>query len=195
MKTMINTIILLTLTTVITSCGMQSIPTAKNEVEAQWAEVQNTYQRRSDLIPNLVATVKGYASHEKETLEAVISARAKATQVTVDPTKLDANSLGKFQQAQGSLSQALGKLMVISERYPDLKANQNFRDLQIQLEGTENRISVARKRYIESIKRYNNLITVPPTSWFNSMFYKHEKAPQFKVDNLDEVKQAPKVKF
>tara|TARA_R110002072_G_scaffold64203_7_gene159844 strand:- start:5652 stop:6176 length:525 start_codon:yes stop_codon:yes gene_type:complete len=174
---------------------MQSIPTAKNEVEAQWAEVQNTYQRRSDLIPNLVATVKGYASHEKETLEAVISARAKATQVTVDPTKLDANSLGKFQQAQGSLSQALGKLMVISERYPDLKANQNFRDLQIQLEGTENRISVARKRYIESIKRYNNLITVPPTSWFNSMFYKHEKAPQFKVDNLDEVKQAPKVKF
>ncbi|MDC1174266.1 LemA family protein [Bacteriovoracaceae bacterium] len=195
MKTMINTIILLTLTTVITSCGMQSIPTAKNEVEAQWAEVQNTYQRRSDLIPNLVATVKGYASHEKETLEAVISARAKATQITVDPTKLDANSLGKFQQAQGSLSQALGKLMVISERYPDLKANQNFRDLQIQLEGTENRISVARKRYIESIKRYNNLITVPPTSWFNSMFYKHEKAPQFKVDNLDEVKQAPKVKF
>ncbi|MCP4913333.1 MAG: LemA family protein [Oligoflexia bacterium] len=177
------------------SCGIQSIPTAKNEIEAKWAEVQNMYQRRMDLIPNLVETVKGYASHEKETLSAVIQARANATSIKVNPNDLNAESLKKFQSAQGQLSQALGRLMVVSERYPDLKANQNFKDLQVQLEGTENRIAVARNRYIESIKVFNNLVTVPPTSWVNSLFYKHEKAPQFQVDNLEEAKKAPKVKF
>jgi LemA protein len=188
--------ILLILTlTVLSSCGMQSIPTSLNEVEAKWAEVQNQYKRRSDLIPNLVSTVKGYASHEKETLQAVVEARAKATSVNVDASKLNNASMAKFSQAQGGLSSALGKLMVVVEKYPDLKANANFRDLQVQLEGTENRITVARNRYIESIKDFNNLITVPPTSWYNSMFLKHEKKPQFQVENLDEVKDAPKVQF
>ena len=191
MKRLISIICLLFLT----SCGMQSIPTSLNEVEAKWAEVQNQYKRRSDLIPNLVSTVKGYASHEKDTLKAVVEARAKATSVNVDASKLNNASMAKFSQAQGGLSSALVKLMVVVEKYPDLKANANFRDLQVQLEGTENRITVARNRYIESIKEFNNLITVPPTSWYNSMFLKHEKKPQFKVENLKEVQDAPKVKF
>lgn len=178
-----------------TSCGMQSIPTALNEVDAKWAEVQNQYKRRSDLIPNLVSTVKGYASHEKETLQAVVEARAKATSVNVSADKLNAQTLGKFSKAQSGLSSALGRLMVVVEKYPNLKANTNFRDLQVQLEGTENRITVARNRYIESIKAFNNLITVPPTSWYNSIFLKHEKKPQFEVENIKEVQDAPKVKF
>ncbi len=178
-----------------TSCGMQSIPTALNEVDAQWAEVQNQYKRRSDLIPNLVSTVKGYASHEKETLQAVVEARAKATSVNVNPGNLNADTLGKFSKAQSGLSSALGRLMVVVEKYPDLKANANFRDLQVQLEGSENRITVARNRYIGSIKAFNNLITVPPTSWYNSLFLKHEKKPQFQVENLQEAQKAPKVEF
>jgi LemA protein len=180
---------------VLTSCGMQSIPTALNEVDAKWAEVQNQYKRRSDLIPNLVSTVKGYASHESETLQAVVNARAKATSTNIDASKLDSASMAKFQKAQGGLSSALGRLMVVVEKYPDLKANANFRDLQVQLEGTENRITVARNRYIESIKGFNNLVTVPPSSWYNSAFLKHEKKPQFQVENLEEAKKAPKVQF
>jgi LemA protein len=183
------------LLSVFTSCGMQSIPTSLNEVEAKWAEVQNQYKRRSDLIPNLVSTVKGYASHESKTLQAVVEARAKATSVNVDASKLNNASMAKFSQAQGGLSSALGKLMVVVEKYPDLKANANFRDLQFQLEGTENRITVARNRYIESIKEFNNLITVPPSAWYNSMFLKHVKKPQFKVENLKEAQEAPKVQF
>lgn len=178
-------------------CGVQSIPTAKNEVEASLAEVTNQYKRRSDLIPNLVNVVKGYASHEKDTLEAVVSARAKATQVTVDPSKMDPQAMAKFQAAQGGLSQALGRLMVVVEKYPELKADQNFRDLQVQLEGTENRITVARNRYIETIKGFNNLITVPPTSWTNSIFYHNEKMPQWSVDESEkqQIEKAPKVEF
>lgn len=188
-------IVLILLMALLSSCGMQSIPTGLNEVEATWAEVQNQFKRRSDLIPNLVSTVKGYAKHEKETLQAVIEARSKATGVNIDPSKLNAASMKKFSQAQGALGSALSKLMVVVEKYPDLKANQNFRDLQVQLEGTENRITIARNRYIESIKRFNNLITVPPTSWYNSFFLKHEKKPQFQVENLEEVRHAPKVQF
>jgi len=179
----------------LSGCGMQSIPTALNEVEATWSEVLNQYKRRSDLIPNLVSTVKGYASHEKETLQAVVEARAKATQTQVSSNQLNPESLQKFSQAQSGLSSALSRLMVVVERYPDLKANQNFRDLQVQLEGTENRITVARNRYIQSIKSFNNLITVPPTSWYNSMFLKYDKKPQFSVDNEAEIKQAPTVEF
>jgi LemA protein len=181
----------------VSGCGFQSIPTAKNEVEASLAEVTNQYKRRADLIPNLVSVVKGYASHEKETLEAVISARARATQVTVDPTKLDAKTMESFQAAQGGLSQALGRLMVVAEKYPTLKADQNFRDLQVQLEGTENRITVARNRYIETIKGFNNLVSVPPTSWTNSLLYHHEKMPQWTVaeSEREQVEQAPKVEF
>nr|BDT28400.1 LemA family protein [Bacteriovorax sp. HI3] len=177
------------------SCGMQSIPTALNQVDADWAEVQNQYKRRQDLIPNLVEVVKGYAKHEKETLEGVVSARAKATQVNFTADQLNAENLKKFQDAQSGLSSALSRLMVVVEKYPDLKANQNFRDLQAQLEGTENRITVARNRYIAAIQNFNNLVTVPPTSWYNSLFLKHEKKPQFAVENLERAQEAPAVKF
>jgi LemA protein len=174
---------------------MQSIPTAMNQVDADWAEVQNQYKRRSDLIPNLVNVVKGYAKHEEETLKGVVEARAKATSVNVNANQLTEQNMKQFQQAQQGLSSALSKLMVVVEKYPDLKANENFRDLQSQLEGTENRITVARNRYIESIKEFNNLITVPPTSFYNSMFLHHEKKPQFQVENLEKVQNAPEVKF
>jgi LemA protein len=177
------------------SCGMQSIPTALNQVDADWAEVQNQYKRRADLVPNLVEVVKGYASHEKETLTGVVEARAKATQVNFTADQLTEENMKKFQQAQGGLSSALSRLMVTVEKYPDLKANQNFRDLQAQLEGTENRITVARNRYIEAIKGFNNLVTVPPTSWYNSIFLKHDKKPQFAVENIEEAQKAPAVKF
>lgn len=179
----------------LSSCGVQSIPQANNDVEAKWAEVQNQYQRRMDLIPNLVNTVKGYAAHEKETLEAVINARAEASKVSLSAKDLSEENLKKYEAAQGNIKSALGRLMVTVEQYPQLKADQNFRDLQAQLEGTENRITVARNRYIESIQNFNNLITVPPTSFTNSLFYHHAKKPQFAVDNLEEAKKAPEVKF
>ncbi len=185
----------LILSILLSGCGMQSIPTALNEVEAAWSEVLNQYKRRSDLIPNLVNIVKGSASHEKDTLTAVVEARAKATNTQVNAGQLTPETLKKFSQAQAGLGSALSRLMVVVERYPDLKANQNFRDLQVQLEGTENRITVARNRYIQSIKQFNNLVTVPPTSWYNSIFLNHEKKPQFSVENEEEVKQAPVVEF
>lgn len=186
---------LLFITLLVSSCGMQSIPTANNQVEASWAEVQNQYKRRSDLIPNLVEVVKGYAKHEQETLTGVVEARAKATAVNVNADQLTEETMQKFQKAQAGLSSALSKLMVVVEKYPDLKANENFRDLQSQLEGTENRITVARNRYIESIKEFNNLVTVPPTSWYNSLFLHLVKKPQFQVENLEEAQKAPSVKF
>lgn len=175
------------------SCGLQSIPQANNEVEATWAEVQNQYKRRSDLVPNLVATVKGYASHEKETLEGVIAARAKATSVNVEAKDLTPENLKKFQDAQTGLSQALGKLMVVSERYPELKANENFIGLQTQLEGTENRIAIARRRYIESVQAFNNLVTVFPTSLTNSLIHHLDKKPQFTASETEQA--TPEVKF
>lgn len=181
----------------LTGCGIQSIPRAKNQVEASLAEVTNQYKRRADLIPNLVQTVKGFASHEQETLQAVVEARAKATQTTVDPTNLSPQKLLEYQQAQAGLSQALGRLMVVVEQYPNLKADQNFRDLQAQLEGTENRITIARQRHIEAIKAFNDEVGVPPTSWTNALFYRYEKLPQWNVDADEEqkVKEAPKVEF
>lgn len=175
------------------SCGLQSIPQANNAVEGAWAEVQNQYKRRADLIPNLVETVKGYAAHEKDTLQAVIEARAKATQVTVDPQNLTPEKLKEFQEAQNGVSQALGRLMVVSERYPDLKANQNFQNLQAQLEGTENRIAIARRRYIEEVQNFNNLVTVFPTSITNSLIHKFEKKPQFTATEAEQ--KTPEVKF
>lgn len=178
-------------------CGIQSIPQADNKVEAESAEVTNQYKRRADLVPNLVSTVKGYASHEKEALTAVTEARAKATSLNVDISKASPEDLAKYQQAQGELSQALGRLMMISEQYPNLKADANFRDLQAQLEGTENRISVARNRLIDSIREYNNLVTVPPTSWTNSLFYKKDKRAQWDVSDAEKgkVESPPEVKF
>ncbi len=136
-------------------------------------------------------------SHEKDTLEGVVNARAKATQMTIDPTNVSPEKLKQFQQAQGELSSALGRLMMITENYPQLKADANFRDLQAQLEGTENRITVSRNRYIESIKVFNNLVTVPPTSWTNSVFYHHEKMPQWDVSASEkqQIEKAPEVKF
>lgn len=179
------------------ACGIQSLPKSKNAVEAALAEVNNQYKRRADLIPSLVEVVKGYASHEQETLTAVVEARAKATSSQIDPSKVSAEKLAEFQSAQGNLSQALGRLMMITENYPNLKADQNFRDLQAQLEGTENRITVARNRYIESINLFNNEVTVPPTSWTNSLFYKYEKMPQWALstEEQEKVEKAPEVKF
>ncbi len=181
--------------TLASGCGLQSIPQSKNQVDAALAEVTNQYKRRSDLIPNLVETVKGYAKQERETLQAVVEARAKATQVTLDPSKATPEQIERFQAAQGQLSQALGRLLMVSENYPDLKSNQNFRDLQAQLEGTENRIAQARRRYIESIQAFNNLITVPPTSFTNSLFYHHAAMPQWGGEVTEQEKQAPKVGF
>lgn len=178
---------------ILSSCGLQSIPQANNNVEASWAEVENQYKRRNDLIPNLVNTVKGYAAHEKETLESVIAMRAKATAINVDPTKLTPEKLQEFQDAQSGVSQALGKLLVVAEKYPALKADENFRALQSQLEGTENRISIARRRYIESVQEFNNLVTVFPTSLTNKLIHHFEKKAQFKV--LEEEKKTPEVKF
>jgi len=181
--------------TLTSGCGIQSIPQSKNQVEASLAEITNQYKRRSDLIPNLVETVKGYAKQEASTLTAVTEARARATQMTIDPTRATPEQIERFQQAQGQLSQALGRLLMVSENYPNLKSNQNFLDLQAQLEGTENRITVARQRYIESIQQFNNLITVPPTSWTNSLIYKHSKMPQWGDEVTEQEKQAPKVTF
>ena len=181
----------------LSGCGVQSIPKSANDVEASLAEVTNQYKRRADLIPNLVNTVKGYASHERETLEAVVAARAKATSMTIDPSNMNAEQIQQFQAAQGGLSQALGRLMVVAEAYPNLKADRNFRELQAQLEGTENRITVARTRPIESIRNFNNLVTVPPESWTNSIFYNHEKMTQWTVDEGERGRNevAPAVKF
>jgi LemA protein len=176
------------------ACGIQSIPAAGNAVDAAWAEVQNQYQRRSDLVPNLVATVKGYAAQESSVLEAVTSARAKATSVTISPEKLDAASMQKFEAAQGELGGALSRLLVASERYPDLKSNQNFRDLQTSLEGTENRIAIARRRYIEAVQEHNNLISVPPSSFTNSLFYHRTAKPQFTA-TAENAEKPPQVKF
>ncbi len=189
--------ILLVSTLLLSACGIQSIPQSENQVDAASAEVTNQYKRRADLIPNLVNTVKGYASHEKETLTAVTEARAKATAMNIDPSKATPEEVAKYQQAQGQLSQALGRLMVVSEKYPDLKADVNFRDLQAQLEGTENRITVARNRLIESIRDFNNVVTVPPTSWTNSLFYHKEKKAQWDVaaGEKEKVQGAPEVKF
>ncbi|MCC8134384.1 MAG: LemA family protein [Tannerellaceae bacterium] len=139
-------------------------------VKTAWSQVENQYQRRMDLIPNLVNTVKGYASHERETLESVINARAKATQTTIDPDNLTEESINRFQAAQGELSSALSRLMVVLERYPDLKANQNFLELQAQLEGTENRIAVERKRFNETAQQYNTYIRSFPNNIFAGMF-------------------------
>ena len=178
-------------------CGIQSIPKSANQVEAAVAEVTNQYKRRADLIPNLVKTVKGYASHEKETLQAVIEARANASRVSIDPSNSTPEQIQKFQQAQGGLSQALGRLMVVVERYPELKADRNFRELQAQLEGTENRITIARQRHIEAIKEFNNLVTVPPSSWTNSLLYHHEKMAQWALDDAEQqaVEKVPEVDF
>ncbi|HZK93745.1 MAG TPA: LemA family protein [Prolixibacteraceae bacterium] len=166
--------------------------TMDESVAAAWSQVENVYQRRSDLIPNLVSTVKGYADFEKSTLTEVIEARAKATQVTVDPTKLTPEALQQFQQAQGGLSSALGRLMVVVEKYPDLKANESFLNLQAQLEGTENRITVERMKFNEVARGYNTYIRQFPQSIIASM-RNFEKKAYFEAEKGAD--KAPKVQF
>ncbi len=161
-------------------------------VVSQWAQVENVYQRRADLIPNLVNTVKGYAAHESETLTGVIEARAKATSTSIDPSNLTSENIQAFQQAQGGLSSALSKLMVVVERYPDLKANQNFLELQSQLEGTENRITVERQKFNTSAQAYNTFIKMFPKNLYANMFDFEEKAYFKAQENANE---APKVEF
>lgn len=164
----------------------------EESVEAAWAQVENQYQRRADLVPNLVATVKGYAAHEQETLEGVIEARAKATHISIDPTTATAEQLAAYQAAQGELSQALGRLLAVAENYPDLKANENFRDLQSQLEGTENRITIARQQFNDVARQYNQLVRRFPGNIIASMF-SFEKKPYFEAE--EGAQQATKVEF
>lgn len=164
----------------------------QEDVESAWSQVENQYQRRADLVPNLVATVKGYASHEQETLEGVIAARSKATQITINPDEITPEQLAAYQAAQGELSLALGRLLAVAESYPDLKANANFRDLQAQLEGTENRIAVARQNFNDTAKNYNTKVRRFPSNIIASMFG-FEKKPYFEAE--EDAKKAPKVEF
>ena len=164
----------------------------EDNVSKAWSQVENVYQRRADLIPNLVNTVKGYAAHEKETLEGVLAARAKATQMTVNLDDLSEENIKKYQAAQGDLQQAMGRLLMLTENYPDLKANENFRDLQAQLEGTENRITVERQKFNEAAKEYNTNIRKFPNNIFAGMFG-FEKKGYFEAQEGAE--KAPEVKF
>ena len=172
--------------------GYNNLVSQEEMVTSAWSQVENVYQRRADLIPNLVATVKGYAEHERETLEAVVNARSKATQTTIDPANITAEKLQEFQAAQGELTGALNRLMVVIERYPDLKANQNFLELQAQLEGTENRITVERQKFTETAKSYNTMIRQFPRNIIASLFG-FERKVYFEAQEGTET--APKVEF
>ncbi len=178
----------------LSGCGYNTIQRNEEAVMKAWGDLQAQLQRRADLIPNLVEVVKGYAAHEKETLQAVIEARAKATSINITPDKLsDPEAMKKFQEAQGSLASSLSRLMVVVERYPELKADQNFRDLQHQLEGTENRISVARQRYNKAVETFNYSIRKFPNSITNSLLLRLSRKEYFKAE--EGAQTAPKVKF
>jgi LemA protein len=178
----------------VSGCGINVIPTLEEQAKAEWADVQNQYQRRADLIPNLVETVKGFAKQEREVLTQVIEARARATQVKVDPSIVtDPARFKEFQDAQNQLSGALGRLLVVVERYPELKSNQNFLALQSQLEGTENRIAVARRDYIEAVRVYNTSLRTFPSILWNSLWFGNEPFQNFTV--ADDAMQPPKVDF
>ena len=177
-------------------CGYNTIQGLDEETNQAWSEVLNQYQRRADLIPNLVNVVKGYAAHEKETLEAVTQARSQAAGIKATPELLrDPQAFRKFQAAQGDLSSALSRLMVVVEKYPDLKANENFRDLQSQLEGTENRIAVSRKRYIDKVAEYNKAVRFFPTNLTAKFLLHAEVKPNFTVADERAVAKPPDVKF
>ncbi|MBD5268680.1 MAG: LemA family protein [Bacteroides sp.] len=176
----------------LSSCNYNSLVEDQQNVDQTWAEVENQYQRRADLIPNLVNTVKGYSNHEEETLVKVTEARAKATSVTINADDLNEENLARFQQAQGELSSALKSLLAVTEAYPDLKANENFMNLQTQLEGTENRITIARRNYTEAVRNYNTAIKKFPTNIYAGWFGFTAK-PQFKAEAGAE--KAPEVKF
>jgi len=183
------------LASLLSACGYNDFQAKDEAVKAAWGEVINQYQRRADLIPNLVATVKGYASHERETLEAVTKARADATSIKVTPETLnDPEAFARFQQAQGQLTSALSRLLAVSENYPQLKADASFRDLQSQLEGTENRITVARQRYIVAVQDYNVLARSFPTN-ITAIIFKYPVKPSFTVENEKAISTPPTVKF
>lgn len=192
MKKLLLGIVALFTAASLSSCGYNSSVKLDEKVKASWGEVENQYQRRADLIDNLVATVKGAANFEKETLTQVIEARAKATSIQVDPDKLTPETLQKFQASQGELSQALGRLMVVSEQYPELKANQNFLELQSQIEGTENRIAVARRDFNQSVQEYNTNIRTFPNNLFAGMFGFQQKGSFTAEPGAN---KAPKVEF
>ncbi|CAG9174281.1 LemA family protein [Cupriavidus respiraculi] len=188
-------LLLACLASLLTACGYNDFQAKDENVKAAWGEVINQYQRRADLIPNLVNTVKGYASHERETLEAVTRARATATSIQVTPETLnDPEAFKRFQQAQGELSGALSRLLAVAENYPQLKADAAFRDLQSQLEGTENRITVARQRYIAAVRDYNVLARSFPTN-LTAMMFNYDVKPSFTVENEKAISTPPAVKF
>src|SRR6516162_8026046 len=188
-------IVALCLGSTLAGCGYNTIPTLEEQAKAKWGDVQNNYQRRADLIPNLVATVQGYAKQEKDVLNAVVEARAKATQVKIDASELtDPEKLKQFQDAQNQLTGALGRLLAVSENYPDLKSNQNFLALQSQLEGTENRIAVARRDYIEAVRVYNTTLkTFPGILWAATFFRSNKPMAEFTAN--DNAQTPPQVKF
>lgn len=194
MRHWLTLIFLLLTSTFLSGCGYNTIQQNDEKVIAAWGDVEASYQRRADLIPNLVEAVKAYAAHEKETLTAVTEARAKVSQIKLGADVVnDPQAFAAFQSAQGGLSSALSKLMVVAERYPDLKANQNFRDFQHQLEGTENRINVARTRYNEAVRIYNTSIRTFPNNLTNNFFLHLPRREPFKADAGSE--QAPRVQF
>lgn len=188
--------LLVMLAAFLSGCGINNIPTYDEQVKSAWSQVENQYQRRSDLIPNLVETVKGFAAQEQETLTAVIEARSKATSIQVDESILNnPQKLKQFQQAQGELSSALSRLMAVSERYPDLKSNQNFLALQSQLEGTENRIAVARRDFIQAVEQYNTEIrTFPGRIWHSLMYSDMPLRENFEA-TAENAEDAPSVEF
>jgi len=182
-------------TMLLSGCGYNTLQSTDEQIKAAWAEVVNQYQRRADLIPNLVNTVKGFAAQESQVLLGVTNARAKVGTIQATPELLnDPQAFTRFQQAQGELSSALSRLMVVVERYPDLKSNENFRDLQAQLEGTENRITVARQRYIKAVQEYNVVVRSFPSN-LTAMLFGHKEKPQFTVENEKEISKPPKVDF
>lgn len=189
------TLTLMLATLALTGCGYNTIQTTDESVKAAWGEVINQYQRRADLVPNLVNVVKGYAAHEKEVLEAVTVARSRVGSIQATPELVnDEQAFAKFQAAQGELSSALSRLLVVSENYPQLKADASFRDLQAQLEGTENRVTVARNRYIAAVKEYNITVRSFPSN-LTAMMFGYKTKPSFTVENEKAISNAPKVDF
>lgn len=191
----INVLILLVFSLIAGGCGYNALQATDEQIKASWAEVVNQYQRRADLIPNLVETVKGFAAQEKDVLLGVTNARSKVGSIQATPELVnDPQAFEKFAQAQSGLSSALSRLLVVAENYPQLKSDANFRDLQAQLEGTENRIAVARKRYIDAVREYNTIVRSFPSNLTAMVFGMKEKA-QFTVENEKEISTAPKVDF
>src|SRR5437868_5820766 len=188
-------VVIAALSLLLAGCGVNNIPSYEEQAKAKWSDVLNQYQRRADLIPNLVETVKGYAAQERQVLEAVINARARATQIQVSPDLVNnPEAFKRFQEAQAQLSGALGRLIAVSERYPDLKSNQNFLALQSQLEGTENRIAVARRDYIEAVRAYNTeLKTFPGVLWASTLYRARKPMETFTV--AEDVTKPPQVRF